>query len=67
MNTPTPLNPQESKDLGQSIVELISDLRDLTGTLDSFALSFTLAWERRISDSQPQHSPTTDPQERTAP
>ena len=63
MNTPTPPILQEPKDLGQSIVELISDLRYLTGKLDSF----TLAWEKRKSDSKPQHSPTTEPQERTAP
>jgi hypothetical protein len=42
MNT-NPPNSQESSQLGQAIEDLINDMRKLTGTLNSFALSFTLA------------------------
>ena len=64
MNTKLP-NSQRRNDSGQAIADLTNDIRDLTGNLDSFALSFTLAW-RQHPDHQRQHSPITQP-ERTGP
>jgi hypothetical protein len=69
MKTTNPPTSQPSNNPGQAIADLINDMRDLTSTLDSFSLSFTLAWERHISHFQCQHSPTatTTQAERTAP
>jgi hypothetical protein len=67
MNT-NPPNPQESSNPGQAIEELINDMRELTSTLDSFALSFTLAW-RQHPDQQRQDPPSAraSQPERTTP
>jgi hypothetical protein len=51
---------------GQVIAKLINDMRHLAGTLDSFALSFTLAWKKHPGQ-QREPSPTqgTSQPERT--
>jgi hypothetical protein len=67
MNSSNLPNSQESNQRGQAIADLISDMLALASTLDSFALSFTLAW-RKQSDHQRQPSPIiTATQERTTP
>ena len=69
MNSVNHPTPQESGQPGQTVAELIQDMRELALALDSFSLSFKLAW-RRTTDSQHQPSRTTitaPPQERTSP
>jgi len=68
MNTENHQEPQEFGQPNQTLAKLIQDMRDLTLALDSFTLSFTLAWTR---NSGPQHQPsspatTTTPEERTS-
>ncbi len=45
MNT-NPPQSQESNNPGRALADLINDIHDLTGKLDSFALSLTLAWKQ---------------------
>jgi hypothetical protein len=66
MNSNTPPNFQESSQPGEAIANLVNDIHDLTGKVDSFALSFTLAW-KHSHDPQRQFSPITAIQERTNP
>ena len=65
MNTNHP-HSQESNKPGQDIVDLIDDIHALTGKLDSFALSFTLAW-RKHPGQQRQHFQISPQPERTTP
>ncbi len=65
MNTKPPIS-QESDQRGQAIANLIDDIHDLPGKLDSVAWSFTLA-RRQHPDHQRQHSPFNKQSERTTP
>jgi hypothetical protein len=66
MNSNNHPNSQESNQRGQAIADSINDIHDLTGKVDSFALSFTLA-RRQHPDHQRQPSPITLQPERTTP
>jgi hypothetical protein len=63
MNT-NPPDSQESSEPGQANADLINDLHDLTGKVDSFPLSFTLAWRQYLNHPR-QHSPITQQPEST--
>ena len=61
-------NASDSSQPGQTVAELISDMRYLATTLDSFALSFTLAWTQHpdCQRQSPSVVPSSEP-ERTEP
>lgn len=68
MNTDNHQKSQESGQPGQTVAELIQDMRELTLALDSFTLSFTLAWMRNSGPQRQPSSPatTTPLEERTS-
>ena len=63
MNTKLPTS-QESIQPGQPLADLITDIHDLTGKLDMFALSSMLAW-RKHPHHRRQHFQTTPPERST--
>ena len=53
---PLPISPP-TNDPSPTVPELIHDMCALTKKLDSFTLSFSLAWQRFASEPRPQQPP----------
>ena len=64
MNTSNHSTSQGSNGPDHAVADLIDDVPKLTGALDSFALSFPLAWRQHL-DHQREHFPITSQPERT--